>query len=307
MGVERSLFLARRLDPTVSKEDVKKVVRECEQCQKIDPAPTVHEAGELYVGNNWERLAIDVTHYRNTHYFSIVDCGPGRFAIWRELKHETAECIVTTLEQIFYERGPVTEVLMDNATVFRSEKMLAFLGRWYVRPCFRAAYRPSGNGIVERHHRTIKAIAERGGINPIEAVFWYNMSPRSGQNASTVPQCAVHSYEWRHPMLQPNIEKMDSSPVEVRVGEEVWVKPPDARCTSHWTKGVITNINSACNVEVNRMPRHILDIRRVIPSSIPESSSADDSTSPSEVPSEDVRRYPQRDRHPPQWMSDYIA
>ena len=149
MGVERSLFLARRLDPTVSKEDVKKVVRECEQCQKIDPAPTVHEAGELYVGNNWERLAIDVTHYRNTHYLSIVDCGPGRFAIWRELKHETAECIVTTLEQIFYERGPVTEVLMDNATVFRSEKMLAFLGRWYVRPCFRAAYRPSGNGIVK--------------------------------------------------------------------------------------------------------------------------------------------------------------
>ena len=40
-----------------------------------------------------------------------------------------------------------------------------------MRPYFRAAYHPGGNDIVERNHRTIKAIAERGYISPMEAVF----------------------------------------------------------------------------------------------------------------------------------------
>ena len=73
---------------------------------------------------------------------------------------------------------------MDNSTVFRSLAMTAFMERWKVRSFFRAAYRPSGNGIVERHHRTIKAMAERGSISPLEATFWYNMSPRSGQDST---------------------------------------------------------------------------------------------------------------------------
>ena len=34
---------------------------------------------------------------------------------------------------------------------------------------------------MERHHRTIKVMAERGQVIPMEAVFWYNVSPRSAR------------------------------------------------------------------------------------------------------------------------------
>ena len=104
-----------------------------------------------------------MTHYAGRPYLSMVDCGPGRFVIWRELKGETATEICHELDELFYERGPVDELLMDNALAFRSQEMLQLMEKWGVRPFYRAAYRAGGNGIVERSHRTIKTMAERSG------------------------------------------------------------------------------------------------------------------------------------------------
>ena len=267
LGVERSLFLARKVIPNVSKEEVKAVVQNCERCQRIDPAPANHVPGELSVGESWKRLAIDVTHYKNRLFLTLVDCGPGRFVIWREMHNETSTVIIKNLHQIFCERGPVDELLMDNATAFRSQSMSEFLSKWGVRPCFRAAYRPSGNGIVERCHRTIKTMAERARISPVEAVYWYNMSPRCGQDESSVPQSSVHTYKWCQPyeMRSPRQGEDQGLVSKIQIGDEVWVKPPRVKCTSEWPKGTITGINSSNNIEVDGVPRHILDLRLVVP------------------------------------------
>ena len=239
---------------------------------------------------------------------SVVDCGPGRIAIWRQLRRESADEIASILNEIFLERGPVEELLMDNATVFRSELLKTALDNWSVQRFFRATYHPSGNGIVERHHRTIKAMAERGNISPMEAVFWYNMSPRAGQADNSVPQRTVFRYEWRHPTVLPELKDHDTE-TTVKVGEEVWVKPAGARCTALWQKGLVTAINSRNNVSVDGMPRHILDVRRIV--SVIEDS--DDEQE--EVEHEDQkagraeaeRRYPDRGRRPPRWLGDYAT
>ena len=232
-----------------------------------------------------------------------MNCGPGRIAIWRQLKRESADEIASILNEIFLERGPVEELLMDNSTVFRSELLKTALDNWSVRRFFSAAYRPSGNGIVERHHRTIKAMAERGNISPMEAVFWYNMSPRAGQADNSVPQRTVFRYEWRHPAVQLELKGHDTE-TTVKVGEEVWVKPADARCTALWQKGVVTAINSRNNVSVDGMPRHILDVRRVV--SVIEDS--DDEHEDQEAGrAEAEHRYPDRGRRPPRWLRDYAT
>ena len=72
------------------------------------------------------------------------------------------------------------EVLSDNSTAFRSATLGDMLKNKNVFQFFRATCRPSANGIVENNNRTIKTVAERGGISPEQAVFWYNMSPKSG-------------------------------------------------------------------------------------------------------------------------------
>ena len=121
MGVERTWFLAKKFDSSVSKETVKKVVKQCVDCQCIDPAPKTHVGGQLSVPENWMRASIDVVHYLNIPYLSLVDCGPGRFAIWRKMRGESAVEICEHLDNICYERGPLKEVLLDNAPSFHSE------------------------------------------------------------------------------------------------------------------------------------------------------------------------------------------
>ena len=45
----------------------------------------------------------------------------------------------------------------------------------------------AATGVIERHHQTIKAVAEKSQISPQEAVFWYNMAPKTGQEEASVP------------------------------------------------------------------------------------------------------------------------
>ena len=84
---------------------------------------------------------------------------------------------------------------MDKGAAFRSEIFKKMCEKWGVRRFFLAAYRPSRNGIVERQHRTIKAVAGRAQISPQEAVSWYNMSPKIGQDEVSGPHRAVFRYE----------------------------------------------------------------------------------------------------------------
>lgn len=81
MGVDRT----RRVDPVVTREKVKQVVRQCDRCRVIDPAPAVHEPGRVRVESDWRSLSVDVTHYRHQLHLPMADLGPGRVAIGREL------------------------------------------------------------------------------------------------------------------------------------------------------------------------------------------------------------------------------
>lgn len=257
-GVERTLHLAQLVNPEVRREDVERCVRSCVQCKTIDPPPSTHEAGNLNVATTWSRLAVDVTHFGRKRFLTLIDCGPSRFAIWREIESESAASIVRHLEEVFRERGPPDEVLMDNGTAFRSYSVAKMCKTWNVRQRFRAAYRPAGNGIVERHHRTIKRTAARSGSDPLQAVFWYNLAAKSQDVA---PSSLVHTYSWRHPSARVNIEEEIST--EFQVGDLVAVKPVDGRCTSRWRLGRVTGLTSVNNIEVDGVPRHVLDLRKM--------------------------------------------
>ncbi|XP_067930843.1 uncharacterized protein [Watersipora subatra] len=237
LGVERTLYLAQQVRSDLTREQVKRELAGCEACQRVDPAPrgeNLLETGSLAVEGNWCRVAIDVTHYGGQVFLSMVDCGPSRFAIWRRLPSETAAHIVAQLRTIVIERGPCDELLMDNSMAFRSATVAQFADEWGISLRFLAAYAPSGNGIVERNHRTIKRIAERGRISLEEATFWYNVTPR----------------------------KDEVSQGKFAIGDEVWVKPSTPSCTRQRAPGVITGVISKHNVCVDGMPRHVRDVRK---------------------------------------------
>ena len=173
-------------------------------------------------------------------------------------------------------------VLGKRASDNRSATLKKMLDTWGVRCFFRAAYRPSGNGIVERHHQTVKVLAERSGISPQEAVFWYNLTPKTGQKVDSMPQNAIFKYEWQHPCDVPqplNKEKLQCK-LEIKCRGS-------HRCMTQRGRGVVTEMNSKNNVSINGFPCHILDLRQV--------NVIDEEEKPSD---DEAPRRSLRERHP---------
>ncbi|XP_045105468.1 uncharacterized protein LOC123500980, partial [Portunus trituberculatus] len=195
-GIRRTLFFCRKLYPGVQREQVRNVVLHCRECQSIDPAPAKWQKGELGVPNIWDRVSMDICHVHNEHYLTLIDCGPTRYAIWRKLRCQDAICVIEQLESVFYERGAPRELLTDNAASFRSSTFNNFASRWGMAVRYRCANVPSGNGISERNHRTVKTIQARKSCSVPEAVYRYNTLPR-GNDAGSSPANMIFCYEFR--------------------------------------------------------------------------------------------------------------
>lgn len=316
-GVEKTYYWVTQKYPNeaVSKQIVRKIVAECDRCMSIDPAPCHWIPGTLEVEQTWQRLAVDVTHLEGKCYLSVIDCGPSRFAIWRELTGESGKETADKLREIFLERGPPIEIISDNGTNFRSHWVLDLCQRWGVHIHFRAAYRPSGNGIVERHHRTIKQMVARTDKSVAEAVYWYNGSPREGVSEDASPARGVYAYTWRYPRATV-VETMDGVP-RFRRGDRVYLKPPSARCTTQWTIGTVTRDEHQNVVEIDGIPRHIADVRLVQTQNTGDD--AGDQVMPHVADNENVvsvgdddadvhsigLRRSQRETRRPTWLSDY--
>ena len=68
-GVWWTLCFVKQIAPGVSKAAVKTIVRECEECQLIDPAPVHWSKGALNVKQTWHQVAMDITHCNEGPFF----------------------------------------------------------------------------------------------------------------------------------------------------------------------------------------------------------------------------------------------
>jgi len=261
-GVDKTLYFANKAEIVTSREAVKQVIKGCQRCNSIDPAPRRLKVGKLSVDENWKKLAIDHTHVKNNVYLTVIDCGPSRFAIWRKVRSQSAEETAFNCQQIMYEHGIPDEVLVDNGGAFSGgdfSKMCQELG---VRIIYRCAHRPSTNGIIERSHRTIKRSAARSQTCILKAVYWYNISPKAKGEESSVPVNVLRNREWRIP---DSVVKMNDGVTDglFSVGDTVFVKPSQhVKCDDEWKRGTVTNELGGCVYEVDGLARHAQDIRR---------------------------------------------
>ena len=257
----------------MTRRDVRPIVTQCDVCRSIDPAPAKWRHGTLHVKETWSRLAIDITHHRGQLYLTVVDCGPSRFALWRRLRRADTAHVVDELDQIFNERGAAVELLADNDTAFRSRDFAVFAVKWGVRLRFRAVHQPSGNGIVERNHRTVKVIAARMQCSVQQAVHLYNITPLDGERAESSPAAQVHRYPIRDRVRAATVDTVHVEPTSrpaqeggrnggYAVGDEVWMRVPGTRCGEQSRYGVVTGLVSPQVVEVDGAPWHIRSVRR---------------------------------------------
>ncbi|XP_065668032.1 uncharacterized protein LOC136088275 [Hydra vulgaris] len=222
-GVNRTLKFVRKAIPTATENDVRNVIKSCEPCQSIDPAPIRWEKGKLDVEGNWERLAMDITHYGTDRFLSLIDCGPSKYALWRQLSSSYGSlAIVRILRLFFCERGAPSEILTDNEPTFKTKEIRSFLDSWGVQIRFRAAYYPEGNGIPTK-------------------IYSYTIDVKG--------------------LGKENLPAQNVTNKRFRIGDKVWLKPPNARCYTKWQPATITRNTSKQIVEVNCIPRHVKHVR----------------------------------------------
>ena len=231
-GVDRTLELARtRFGHGVSRKMVKRVVTRCEKCARIDSARTFNwERGDLKVPLTWQRWAADITHVNRRPYLTVIDAASG-FNIWRRLRSENASEICDNLRQLFCEFGPPEHLLTDNGRNFQEKELKKLLQRWEVTQEFSCAYRPQGNGMIERAHRTVKRTIVRAGISAKEATFWLNNTRVSGTCAllnSCLPhdrgnrRCRLVESKWNEQQnsLERTAKKTNAQEIRLQLEKE---------------------------------------------------------------------------------------
>ena len=81
----------------------------------------------------------------------------------------------------------------------------------------------------------------------------------------TSPINLIHRYRVRLKGIDaPPLDKPEQQQIRYDVGDRVWMKTPNRRCTSPYARGRVTGGISSQNVLVNGMPRHVRDLRPVI-------------------------------------------
>ena len=97
-----------------------------------------------------------------------------------------------------------------------------------------------------------------------DVVYWYNNTPNSDQ---IVPADAIYSYEARlmgEPVTAQQFEgSIESNKSSYQAGDQVYVKPGNARCDTMWRHGIVTRVQADNVVEVDGVNRHVADLRHV--------------------------------------------
>ena len=335
-GVDRTLELAKeRFGAGISRRMVRKVVSRCDRCARIDPTVSIRwDHGTLAAPNVWQRWATDITHVNGRPHLVVVDTASG-FSMWRPLRCESAQEVCGHLGQLFSEFGPPESLLSDNGTVFRSRGASALLERWDVQQELACAYRPQGNGIVERVHRTVKRTAKRIDGTLQEAVFWLNNT--RGQRAAS-PYELVFGARPRLPGVSAARVLIERPPLTAiaeatgpgrnaarnpfAVGDRVYLRRPDGRCDLEWSgphrvTAVLSNVSVVLNDD--GVSRHVSHLRRVPQLLTPNScgDTSDDSSNDSDsswgrhggagADAPVLPRRSTRKRQPPARLQDYVT
>ena len=258
---------------------IREVVRNCERCTRICPAKTNHFKGSLTTKRTWFRVSADITHVGGTQFLTVID-NASKYCVWRSLQNGSAAEVVKHLQSLFSELSPSQVFLSDNGTVFRSEEVKKLLSHWRVEKETSCAYRPQGNGISERNHRTIKTMTARTGNSVQDAVFWYNVTRGSNQYSPfermfhakpRLPDVrAVRHHRIRicPPEDQNSDDLSGTGPKERNpfvVGDQVYLRS-SGHCDDPWSgPHRVTSIKSSVGVEINQdgVTRHVSHLRKV--------------------------------------------
>lgn len=123
----------------------------------LQPLPLIDEP--------WTRVAVDVVGPlpRTKRGHTLVDFAT-RYPEAIPVRTVDAPTVTQAIMDMFSRFGLPDQLLSDNGGVFRGKLAQELMSRLGVKQLRTSPYRPQTNGMLERWHRTLKAVEEDSGI-----------------------------------------------------------------------------------------------------------------------------------------------
>ena len=318
--------------------DIEQLARKCLGCQVHQKAPPKASSHPWeWPSAPWERIHIDFAGPFMGHmYFIAVDA----HSKWPEvhvMNSITASKTIDILRQIFGRSGVVKQIISDNGRTFTSEEFQTFCRNNGIIHKTSAPWHPATQGLVERFVQTFKlamksASTDGGSLHQKINSFLlqYRNAPHVTTNESPAKLFLGRQLRSRLDLIKPNIrdtveKKQFMSITEPKrpqfsEGEKVMVR--DYRDnTNKWTDAKITEKTGPLSYKVTtgeqgnwrrhadqmrstsyERPRHVestpdVSVENPIGTDSGSANAQHEDTQPA------PRRYPLRDRKPPERLS----
>lgn len=146
--------------------DIKTFCKSCDKCQRMSVKGRVKPVPQKplpIITEPFMRVAVDIvgplsppSSEGHRYLLTLIDFATG-FPEAVPLKEITSISVAEALLTIYSRVGIPTEILSDRGAQFTSQMMEELHRLLGSKPLFTTPYHPSGNGIVERFHATLKA------------------------------------------------------------------------------------------------------------------------------------------------------
>jgi transposase InsO family protein len=160
--------------PHISKE-IKDCVSRCRFC--LEKQPTQRKEPLLpsdLPDRPFQRIAIDLCEYRNTHFLVSVDYYSRYLDICR-LPNLTSRSVIMKMQKMFAQHGVPETVVSDNGTQFTSAEFKVFSKEWNFCHVTTSPHNPQANGAAERAVHTAKDILKQKEV--FQALLVYRSTP----------------------------------------------------------------------------------------------------------------------------------
>ena len=336
-AIARSYFWWSGIDKAI--ENLAKSCIPCQEQKSNPPVAPLHPW--IWPTTPWKRIHIDFAGPFLDKMFLIVVDAHSKWPEVIQMSSTTSSKTIDVLRTLFARYGLPEQVVSDNGPQFTSDGFAQFMKTNGVKHIRTAPYHPSSNGQAERFVQTFKRAMKAGETDEpslstrlSQFLLTYRSTPHATTNSAPSELFLQRKVRTRFDLLKPDLQSIVTEKQARQ--KEYHDQRSKTRCFSagqlvmirdflskqKWMAGTVKSQRGPVSYEIELedgriMRRHIDHIRPRFPSNEPTGNTRPrDSTPEFEYlvpPSQEVtdrettqptRRYPSRDRLPPDRLMD---
>ena len=320
-------------------KDIEDQAKACLACQEQKSSPAVAPLHPwIWPTAPWKRVHVDFAGPFLDKMFLVIVDAHSKWPEVIPMSSTTAPKTIAALQTLFAKYGLPEQLVSDNGPQFSSEEFAHFTKANGIKHIYSAPYHPSSNGLAERFVQTFKRAMKAGAKdgNPLNVrlaqfLLCYRSTPHATTDLSPSELFLQRKIRTRLDLLKPDVETLvaskqacqkkhhDSHAKYRQLSPGQLVMARDFRSTSKWIPGAIVDRTGPLSYTVKlgngKIIRRHIDQLRDRSTPLPETSTGTTTQvfepfqdyhhcelptqSPPPDPVTPVRRYPQRERRPP--------